>query len=53
MPGVRELFQGVFILILALLIWRATGSFLGWLALFAPGAGYVVVGLVKVLRGES
>ena len=48
--GVMEVFQGVFILILALLLWRATGSFFGWLALFVPGAGYVAWGLVKIMQ---
>jgi hypothetical protein len=28
-----------------------TASFPGWLVLFIPGAAYVVIGLVRVLRG--
>jgi hypothetical protein len=48
--GVADILQGMFILALALLLWRTTGSFLGWLVLFAPGAGYVFVGVVKVLK---
>jgi hypothetical protein len=27
-----------------------TGSFWGWLVLFAPGAGLVIAGLIKVFR---
>jgi hypothetical protein len=50
MPGVRELFLGVFILILALAVWRMTASLLGWFVLFAPGAAYVAWGLVRLMK---
>jgi hypothetical protein len=48
--GTAELFLGVFILILALVAWRMTASLLGWFVLFAPGAGYVVWGLVRLMK---
>ena len=44
--------NGIFALILALVVWRMTHSFIGWAALFAPGAGLVLWGLVRVLRGD-
>jgi len=45
-----KLFLGVFILILAMTLWRITGNFWGWLALFIPGAWFVVTGLVELFR---
>jgi hypothetical protein len=48
--GMAELFQGVFVLFLALLLWRATQSFIGWAALFFPGAAYTLWGLYLVIR---
>ena len=46
--GLSFLFLGVFILILALFMWRTTGSFAGWLVLFIPGSLYVFRGLCLV-----
>ena len=48
--GTAELFQGIFILFLALLLWRATQSFIGWAALFLPGAAYTFWGLFLLIR---
>lgn len=42
--------NGLLALILSLLIWRLTGSFLGWLALFLPGALMVTRGVVLLWR---
>jgi hypothetical protein len=47
--GVGEIFQGLFILLLALAIWRTTGSFIGWLVLFLPAAYFIFRGLFRVL----
>jgi hypothetical protein len=44
------LVNGVIALGLSLIAWELTGSFWGWLILFVPGAGLVIVGLIKVLR---
>lgn len=38
---------GIFILCLSLIVWRATGNFAGWLALYIPGAVYVFRGLLE------
>lgn len=43
--GTGEIFQGVFILFLALLTWRMTGNLFGWFVLFVPGAFFVARGL--------
>ena len=46
--SLSSLCLGVFILILALFMWRTTGSFAGWLVLFLPGSLYVFRGLCLV-----
>jgi len=46
--GVSSLLLGIFILILALVMWWSTGSFLGWAALYLPGAFYTFRGLYGV-----
>ena len=46
--GISSLLLGIFILILALIMWRATASFLGWAALYIPGAFYTFRGLYGV-----
>jgi hypothetical protein len=48
--AVSSLFIGIFILILALFIWRITENFWGWLALFLPGAFYVFWGIRLITR---
>ena len=40
-----DLCLGIFILCLALIVWRATGSFLGWAVMFVPGSFYIFRGL--------
>jgi hypothetical protein len=47
--GAMQLFEGIFVLILAIVIWRLTHSFIGWAMLFAPGAALVSLGLVRVI----
>ena len=42
--------NGIFALGLALLMWRITHSFLGWLALFVPGSILVLWGCRLLLR---
>jgi hypothetical protein len=46
--GISSLLLGIFILILALIVWRATGNFLGWAVLYIPGAIYTFRGLYAV-----
>ena len=38
---------GIFILCLSLIVRRATGIFVGWLALYLPGSVYVFRGLIE------
>jgi hypothetical protein len=45
--------NGLIALVLALAVWRLTGSFLGWLVLFTPGSLLVIAGVVAILRGED
>jgi hypothetical protein len=49
-PGVYELTNGICALIGALLIFKITGSFWGWLVLFVPGTCFTISGLVKVIK---
>jgi hypothetical protein len=44
------LVNGLIALALGLAIWKLTGSFLGWLVLFLPGAALVIWGLIVMLR---
>ena len=39
---------GIFVLLLSLVILRATGSDLGWAALFIPGSIYVLRGFYLI-----
>ena len=50
--GESAIVMGVFILALALILWRTTGSFPGWLALFLPGAALVGRGLWALVRSS-
>jgi hypothetical protein len=48
--SVQTIFNGLVALALALIVWRVTHSFLGWLVLFLPGAGLVFWGLFLVWK---
>ena len=50
--GIRAIFLGMFIVLLAWIVWRATGSYWGWLALFVPGGIYVLFGCVWTVEDE-
>ena len=47
-PAAKALFEGVFVLLLSMLVWRMTMNPLAWLVLFAPGAILVAVGLWRL-----
>jgi hypothetical protein len=49
-PGVGSILNGIVALILSLIVWRLTGNFLGWIALFLPGAILIFWGWVIALR---
>jgi hypothetical protein len=51
--GVGEIVQGLFVLLLALAIWRTTGSFWGWLVLFLPAAFFIFRGIYLVIKAEA
>jgi hypothetical protein len=51
--GVGEIVQGLFILLLALAIWRTTGSVLGWLVLFLPAAFLIFRGVFMVIKDDD
>jgi hypothetical protein len=51
--SVNLIIMGIFILILALVLWRMTHSFLGWLVLFIPGTAFVMRGLLLIVRGDE
>jgi hypothetical protein len=46
----ESLVNGILALALSLVLWRLTGSFLGWLVLAAPGSALVIWGWVLALR---
>ena len=46
--GGQSICLGIFVLLLSLVILRATGSYLGWAALFAPGSIYVLRGFYLI-----
>jgi hypothetical protein len=48
--GVEDVINGVFILLLSGVMWKETSNFWAWLALFIPGAFYVIRGLLKELK---
>lgn len=43
--------NGLIALALSLALWEVTHSFVGWLALFVPGAALVFVGWAAIIRG--
>jgi hypothetical protein len=45
--------NGLVAVSLALLVWRLTGSVLGWGVLFIPGSVLVSIGTIRVFRGEE
>ncbi|HEV8503738.1 MAG TPA: hypothetical protein VGR63_19355 [Casimicrobiaceae bacterium] len=45
--------NGLIALALALLLWRLTHNFAGWLALFAPGSALVLRGVYLIMRDEQ
>jgi membrane-bound ClpP family serine protease len=49
-PGVGPILNGLVAVILSLIVWRFTGSSLGWIALFAPGAILIFWGWIVALR---
>jgi hypothetical protein len=42
--------NGIVALAFSLAVWRLTDNFVGWLILFAPGAGMVIAGLITLFR---
>lgn len=46
------IFNGLVALILSLVLWHISHSFLGWLVLFGPGAALVMVGWIVLLRDK-
>jgi hypothetical protein len=47
---ISDLVLGIFILSLSLVVWFATGSFLGWLVLDVAGGIYIFRGLYPIAR---
>jgi hypothetical protein len=50
--GIGGVCLGLFILALAWIVWKTTGSFWGWLILFLPGGVYVLVGCAWIVEDE-
>ena len=48
--GTGRIVNGLIALALSLALWHITHSFVGWLALFAPGAALVLWGWCGILR---
>jgi O-antigen ligase len=52
-PGVGPILNGIVALTLSLIVWRLTGSFAGWIALFIPGAILIFWGWMVALRRKK
>jgi hypothetical protein len=50
--GVSSCVMGMFILALALALWKITASPQGWAVLFLPGAFLVMRGVYVIIRDE-
>jgi membrane-bound ClpP family serine protease len=48
--GTKEIVLGIFVLLLALLMWRLTSSTWGWAVLFLSGSFFVLFGWWKLFR---
>jgi membrane-bound ClpP family serine protease len=48
--SVKDIALGIFILMLALIMWRIEENFWAWLVFFIPGSFYVVWGIIKALK---
>jgi membrane-bound ClpP family serine protease len=46
----KDIFLGIFILFLALIMWRVEERSWAWLVFFIPGSFYVVWGIIKAMR---
>jgi hypothetical protein len=44
----RTLCNGILGLFAAIAVWRLTGSFWGWLVVFLPATGLVLLGLYRI-----
>lgn len=47
--GVQALMFGLFGIILSLLMWRITHSFVGWALMFIPGSCFIAYGLYRIV----
>jgi hypothetical protein len=50
--GERCVLSGIIGLIFSLVMWRLTGSFVGWAALFTPGTVLITLGFCRVYRAD-
>jgi hypothetical protein len=50
--GIGGVCLGLFVLALSWIVWKTTGSYLGWLVLFLPASVYVLVGCVWIVQDE-
>lgn len=45
--------NGMLAVALGYVVWKWTGSFLGWAALTGPGGALIIIGCVAVFRGKG
>jgi hypothetical protein len=50
--GIGAVCLGLFVLALSWIVWKTTGSYLGWLVLYVPGSLYVFAGCCWVIADE-
>jgi hypothetical protein len=50
--GIGSASLGIFVLFLSWILWKTTGSYWGWLALFLPGSVYVLLSCVWIVQDE-
>jgi hypothetical protein len=51
--SIRTVGLGLFIMLLSWIVWKDTGNFWGWLALFIPGGIYVLLGCVFTIEDDD
>jgi hypothetical protein len=50
--GVQSTITGIFICILALLMWRLTHNFIGWFIIFVPASFYTLYGVYHIFKDD-
>jgi hypothetical protein len=50
--AVNYILEGILALILSVIMWKLTGSFLGWVVFSVPGSALVLYGWYLIIKDE-